>query len=395
MIDLQQLPADQVPEALRLDAYIAPEHQRAFEHAAIFSGCTNVFAVIDAIHPYVAKFFETAEWMQASATNAHITILKSSAKRDKDGRCLEDSDDDESSEDDAGVALRRSSSYRRNRSHWRLPECVDPDDNTEILLYPGVDPLTFAPDKILNLPPLGSSGGSRKSPTTTPRFQSPTGRRYSYGRSSMASDVDDGDDARPPKKTIVVLPGALVLGGTFDVSDGSVYIGRNVRIEPNVFIKGPAIIGDGSTLRSGAYIRGDVITGHGVVLRGELKNALVLDRAELCHPGYCGDSLLGVQSHFGNQVTTANLSLFGSASLTIDVDGQRFDTGRRKIGVVLGDRSQLGCSVVTDPCTLLRPNTVAYPLARLSKGVYGPDQVIKNKPMECGVLTVAPLRPAA
>lgn len=400
VIELQHLPLDEIPEALRLDAFIAFEHQYLFEHSALFKECAHVFAVLDAIHPYLVKFFEESAWMQASVENAQITILKTSAKRDKDGRCLDESDDDESSEDDdvsiSHLPRRRSSSYRRNRSHWRLPECVDPDDNTEILLYPGVDPLTFAPDKIINLHSNSShsSAGSSKSPATTPRLTSPTGRRYSYGRSSLSIDID-ADEIRPQKKCIVVLPGALVLGGSFDVSDGSVFIGKNVRIEPNVFIKGPAIIGEGSTLRSGTYIRGDVIVGQSVVLRGELKNALILDRAELCHPGYCGDSVCGVKSHFGNQVTTANLNLFASsasANLTIDVDGKRYDTGRKKIGVILGDHSQLGCSAVTDPCTLLHPNTVVYPLSRLRKGIYGPNQIIKNKPMEKGVLEAAPLR---
>ncbi|KAF1318080.1 Bifunctional glmu protein, partial [Globisporangium splendens] len=393
-IELRHLPADDVPETLRIDAFIAPEHQQHFEHATIFKECAHVFAVLDAIHPYLVKFFDESAWMQASVDNARITILKTSAKRDKDGRCLDESDDGESSEDDSvsisHLQRRRSS---RSRSHWRLPDCIDPEDNTEILLYPGVNSHTFAPEKIINLPSGSTlSPGSSKSPTTTPR--SPTGRRYSYARSSLSMDFD-ADESRLPKKRIVVLPGALILGGTFDVSDGSVFIGKNVRIEPNVYIKGPAVIGEGSTVRGGAYIRGDVIVGQSVVLRGELKNALILDHAELCHPGYCGDSVCGVKSHFGNQVTTANLNLFSSSSsanLTIDVNGQRYDTGRKKVGVILGDHSQLGCSTVTDPCTLLHPNTIAYPLSRLRKGIYGPNQIIKNKPMEKGVLEVAPLR---
>lgn len=404
-VDLRSLPPDLVPTCLRVDAFVAPEHQAAFAHAALFRGCAHVFATLDAIHAYALRFFEESEWLRASDVNAHITVLQSSMQRGPDGRCLDDSDDDGASDNDDDADCRASTSHRRNRSQWRLPECVDPTDDTEILLFPGVNPLTFAPDKIVNLPspPENSLSSSNnrtgKTPLASPRVHhSPTGRRYSYGRASFSAEAAEVEEVRPPKKQIVILPGAVVLGGTFDVSDGSVYIGKNVRIEPNVFIKGPAIIGDGSTLRSGAYIRGDVITGQGVVLRGELKNALLLDHAELCHPGYCGDSICGFRSHFGNQVTTANLNLFSSSSsgnLTIDVDGKRYDTGRRKIGVILGDHSQLGCSAVTDPCTLLLPNTVAYPLSRLRKGVYGPNQIIKNKPMEHGVLEIAPLRQAS
>jgi hypothetical protein len=142
-------------------------------------------------------------------------------------------------------------------------------------------------------------------------------------------------------------------------------------------------------------LRGDLIIGSHVVLRGELKNALVMDRAELCHPGYCGDSICGYKSHFGNQVTTANLNLMTKYEIRLQAgDPPRwFNTGRKKMGVVLGDFAQLGCSSVTDPCTLLRPHTIVYPLTRLRKGIYGPHVIVKNKPLEKGVLEVAPLVP--
>ncbi|KDO30082.1 hypothetical protein SPRG_05273 [Saprolegnia parasitica CBS 223.65] len=186
-----------------------------------------------------------------------------------------------------------------------------------------------------------------------------------------------------PDRQLVLESGVRVMGGVFDVSEGSIFVGANTVIEPHVYIKGPAIIGEGCTLRHGAYLRGDVLIGDHVVLRCEVKHALIMDRAELCHPGYCGDSLCGYKSHFANQVSTANLTLLAPSAGTgvcIDVDGVTYDTGRRKIGVVLGDRSQLGCNAATDPCTLLGPNTSVYALTRLNKGVYGPNELIKTSP---------------
>lgn len=255
--------------------------------------------------------------------------------------------------------LRLHSNDKSNATHWRRPlHVAHKAAVTEFVLDNGVDSSTFAPEKVLHLAADGSV---------------------------------------PSIQRVFVSSGALVLGGTFDVSDGSIHIGRNARIEPNVYIKGPAIIGDDCTVRSGAYLRGDLITGRGVVLRGEVKNALIMDYAELCHPGYCGDSVCGVKSHFGNQVTTANLNLFASSNgqkqnLMIAIGDQLFDTGRSKIGVVLGDNSQLGCSTVTDPCTLVQRDTVVYPLTRLRKGIYGPNVIIKNDPMAHGVLEMVPLR---
>mmetsp|Transcript_2480 Transcript_2480/g.5401 ORF Transcript_2480/g.5401 Transcript_2480/m.5401 type:complete len:331 (-) Transcript_2480:18-1010(-) len=192
-----------------------------------------------------------------------------------------------------------------------------------------------------------------------------------------------------------------VLGGTIDLRKGSVWLGDGVCIEPGAYIAGPAIIGEGTTLRAGAYIRGDAVIGRKVVLRGEVKNAVVMDSAELCHPGYCGDSIIGHAGHFGCQAVTANLGLFGGdlslplPTLSPEVTGQqrRIDLGRRKLGVILGDFSQLGCNSVTDPGTFIGPRTHVYPLCRVASGVYGPDEILKNKPAEAGVIVRVPIEP--
>ena len=180
--------------------------------------------------------------------------------------------------------------------------------------------------------------------------------------------------------------GCKIYGGVFDLSNGPIFIGNKVHIEPGTFVRGPVIIGDGCTIRHGAYVRGNAIIGRSVVLRCEIKNVILMDQAELCHPGYCGDSICGFKTHFGNQVTTANLSLSSTRTQNISIDGTIFETGCRKVGLILGDYSQVGCSAVTDPCTLIAPNTIVYPLTRLSKGIYGPNEIIKNKPLEKGFI---------
>jgi len=52
----------------------------------------------------------------------------------------------------------------------------------------------------------------------------------------------------------------------------------------------------------------------------------------------------------------------------------------------MGDFSQVGCNSVADPGTFLGPYTIAYALTRINKGFYGPNEVLKNKPMEHGVV---------
>ncbi len=65
------------------------------------------------------------------------------------------------------------------------------------------------------------------------------------------------------------------------------------------------------------------------------------------------------------------------------------------MGICMGDFSQVGCNCVSDPGTFLKPYTIAYALARISKGFYGPNEILKNKPLEHGVIERSPYKPPA
>ncbi|CAJ1433331.1 unnamed protein product [Effrenium voratum] len=199
----------------------------------------------------------------------------------------------------------------------------------------------------------------------------------------VASEPDASVSAK------LILGKGVLVAGTLDLRKGPVKLGAGSVLEPGAFLAGPAIIGKDTCIRSGAYIRGNVLVGDRVVLRGEVKNAIIMDEAELCHPGYAGDSIIGYKAHFGCQALTANLGLFGSdlrvprsSCQPVALEGVRVNLQRRKMGVILGDFSQLGCSTVTDPATFMARNTHTYPLCRISSGFYGPDEIIKNKPEE-------------
>ena len=120
-----------------------------------------------------------------------------------------------------------------------------------------------------------------------------------------------------------------------------------------------------------------------------------MDECEFPHPSYLGDSICGYHTHFGNQATTANLGIysavFGKKNVTIVDDDVLYDLGRPKIGMILGDYSQVGCNSVSDPGVFLGPNTIVYQLSRINKGFYGPGEVLKNKPMENRIIERSPL----
>ncbi len=206
------------------------------------------------------------------------------------------------------------------------------------------------------------------------------------------------DDGKPG--VIVVAPDARIVGGDLCVDKGGIYVGSGTSIEAGVGVKGPTIIGKDCEVRQGAYLRGDCILGDGCVIRGELKNTVVMDKANFPHPSYLGDSVCGYMTHFGNQVTAANLGIYEGVrekekrhNLVLRVGGKGYDMGTPKMGVCMGDFCQIGCNSTTDPGTFLRPFTIAYTLTRIAKGFYGPNIVMKNKPIEHGVVETTPLRP--
>lgn len=198
---------------------------------------------------------------------------------------------------------------------------------------------------------------------------------------------------------LFVGKGTSMFGCSIFLNEGDIYIGESNTIEQSVGIKGPTIIGNKNEIRVGAYFRGNVIISNGAVLRGELKNVAMLDKANFPHPSYLGDSLCGYMTHFGNQATAANLGILQGIveskdrkNIALNIGGKSYDVGTPKVGIIMGDWAQVGCNSVADPATFLAPYTIVYALTAIRKGFYGPNMILKNKPIEKGVIEISNLK---
>ncbi len=167
------------------------------------------------------------------------------------------------------------------------------------------------------------------------------------------------------------------LEGFQKIADG-VYVGENVKIYPTATIEGPAIIGEGTEIRPGAFIRGSVITGKGCVIgnSSELKNCVLLDKVQVPHYNYVGDSILGNRAHMGAGSICSNLKTDGK---NVVIHGEEeFDTGMRKIGGILADGADIGCGCVLNPGTVIGKDTSVYPLNAL-RGVFPCGCIVKSQ----------------
>ena len=176
----------------------------------------------------------------------------------------------------------------------------------------------------------------------------------------------------PVEGASIILPGAVF-------QDRMVQIGQGVIIESTAFIKGPTIIMDRTEVRHGAYIRGDCYFGRGCVVghTTEVKHSIFLAGAKAGHFAYIGDSILGSGVNLGAGTKLANLRLDGK-NISFVIDGKKMDTGRRKLGAILGDGVQTGCNSVTNPGALLGPSSLVAPNATVRPGVYGRRSIIRE-----------------
>ena len=132
-------------------------------------------------------------------------------------------------------------------------------------------------------------------------------------------------------------------------------------VEDYVTIKGNLNLGKGSILKSGTYIEGPVWIGEncvvgpnaylrrGTVLCGknkigastEVKNTIFLKGAKAPHHNYVGDSIIGEDTNLGSGTKIANLR-FDKKTIELTHQGEKIDSGRRKLGAILGKNVKTG-----------------------------------------------------
>ncbi len=77
--------------------------------------------------------------------------------------------------------------------------------------------------------------------------------------------------------------------------------------------------------------------GNGV----EVKNSIVMDGTNIGHLSCVGDSVIGENCNFGAGSKVTNLQ-HDNRTVMVELAGRKFDSGRRKLGVIMGDGVHTG-----------------------------------------------------
>ena len=158
----------------------------------------------------------------------------------------------------------------------------------------------------------------------------------------------------------------------------NIWIAKSAKISPTAFIGSPCIIDENAQIRHCAFIRGSAIVGKNSVVGNstELKNCILFDSVQVPHFNYIGDSILGYMAHLGAGAVTSNVKSDKSL-VTINLDGEKIQTGLKKFGALVGDFTEVGCNAVLCPGTILGKNVTVYPTSCV-RGYIPSNTIFKN-----------------
>ena len=124
---------------------------------------------------------------------------------------------------------------------------------------------------------------------------------------------------------------------------GPVYVAETARIRSGAYIEGPAFIDEDCDVGPNCFIRPGTSLGRRVRVGNacEIKNSLIMEHTHVGHLSYVGDSILGEHCNLGAGTIMANYR-FDAGTIKMMVKDQLIDTGRRKLGAVLGDNVKTG-----------------------------------------------------
>lgn len=129
---------------------------------------------------------------------------------------------------------------------------------------------------------------------------------------------------------------------------GNVFIGEGVKVFPGASIVGPAYIGAHTIVGNNALVRNSMVLDHSNVgFTTEVARSYVADHCDM-HACRVLDSVFAPYVNFSAGCTTANLRI-DRGLVSSHVKGNKLNTGRDKLGAIIGQGAFLSVDVMTMP----------------------------------------------
>lgn len=185
---------------------------------------------------------------------------------------------------------------------------------------------------------------------------------------TIAADVFDGCEypweVLPKISDAIIAIGQTLSDEEYYSPSENVWIAKSAKVAPTAYIGAPCVICADAEVRHCAFIRGSAIVGEGAVVGNstELKNVILFDKVQVPHYNYVGDSVLGYKAHMGAGSITSNVKSDKNLVSIHTPDGD-VETGRKKVGAMIGDNVEVGCGSVLNPGTVIGRDARVYPLS--------------------------------
>jgi UDP-N-acetylglucosamine diphosphorylase/glucosamine-1-phosphate N-acetyltransferase len=143
---------------------------------------------------------------------------------------------------------------------------------------------------------------------------------------------------------------------------GNVSVGEGTIIRNGSYIEGPVIIGKNCDIGPNCYIRASTSIGDNVRIGNavEIKNSIIMKGTHIGHLSYVGDSVIGERCNFGAGTKVANLRHDGR-TIRVKLKGMPIDSGRRKLGTIMGDDVHTGINSMLNVGTVIENGAMIAP----------------------------------
>lgn len=184
-------------------------------------------------------------------------------------------------------------------------------------------------------------------------------------------------EALPKISAFIKELGESLSSDLYEKRGEDIWVAKSAKVAPTASLNGPLIIDEDAEIRHCAFIRGNAIVGKGAVVGNstELKNVILFNMVQVPHYNYVGDSILGYKSHMGAGSITSNVK--SDKKLVVVKGDEKYETGLKKFGAMLGDHVEVGCGSILNPGTVIGRNCNIYPLSSV-RGVVKENSIYKK-----------------
>jgi NDP-sugar pyrophosphorylase family protein len=155
---------------------------------------------------------------------------------------------------------------------------------------------------------------------------------------------------------------------------GDVFIDEGARVFAGASIVGPAYIGKNTIVGNNALVRNSMVLDNcNVGFTTEIARSYVASGCQM-HACRVLDSIFAEDVNFSAGCTTANLRI-DKGNVKCTVKGQRIDTGRDKLGAIIGEGAFLSVDVMTMPGVKVGRNAEVGPGTHVRHDIEGNTRV--------------------